>query len=203
MTLEILSLGDLIKSNYKEEEIKTLLFSFKSKRIHMETSADDVEEFLHMKSIQFETMGLSRTYLVMSTYEKKSLIVGYFSISNRPLVIMKKNFQLLPLRLRKRLMGMGHKTDQDNYEIQAYLIGQLGKNCSREAQKAKAASGSDILSIAHAKILEAHKLVGGRVIYLECEHHEKLKKFYTKNGYEELEKFETSNCLCLMVKKIE
>lgn len=204
MALDILSLDELLnRSSYGEEDIKKLLFSFETISGKNAPGSEDVESFLHNKAIQYEKLDLSRTYLVMSTYKGKSFIAGYFSISPKPLVINKKNFSKLSNALQKRLMGIGHKTDQKTYEIKAYLLGQLGKNYNEVAKKAKSASGNDLLALAYRKIQEAHKLVGGRIVYLECEECEKIKEFYRYNGFRELEGFKSSNDLCLFVKKIE
>ncbi|HWO76082.1 GNAT family acetyltransferase [Bacillus inaquosorum] len=202
MALKIISLTDLLNSDQREEDIRGLLSSFETIKIKHNPGAEDVEHFIHTKAIQFEKMDLSRTYLVMSTYQAKPYLAGYFSISNRPLVIPKKQFQKLSKTLQKRLMGFGHKTQQATYEIKGYLLGQLGKNYSSLAQKAGNISGADLLTLSYRKILDAHRIVGGRILYLECEDHDKIKSFYTQNGFKELEHYETDNNLCMMVKQI-
>lgn len=202
MALKILALTDLLKAE-PEEDIKKLLFSFASLKIQYNPGADDVEHFLHNKAIQFEKMDLARTYLVLSSYQGKPYLAGYFSISPRPLIIPRKNFQRISSSLQKRLMGFGHKTEQASYEIKGFLLGQLGKNYSGISVKAKKLTGDELLDLAYTKIQEAHRLVGGRILYLECEDHPKIKEFYSRNGFRELEDFKSTNDLCLMVKKIE
>ncbi|MGM5473768.1 GNAT family acetyltransferase [Bacillus pumilus] len=202
MALKIISLTDLINSDQTEEDIKKLLFSFETIKSRSESGARDVEEFLHNKAIQFEIMGIARTYLVMSTYKKKPLLAGYFALSTRPLIIPKRQYSKISKNLQKRLMGFGHKTEQDAYEVKGYLLGQLGKNYSADAQIAKCVTGQDILHLSYSKVLDAHRIVGGRILYLECEHHEKVKKFYNDNGFSELAHYESENKLCLMVQQI-
>lgn len=203
MALDIISLTDLIRSGREEEDIKKLLFSFSSLKIKENPGADDVESFLHNKAIQFEKMDLSRTYLVISTFKGKPFVAGYFSISNRPLVIARKDFLKIATTVKKRLMGIGHKTEQASYEIKGFLLGQLGKNFSEVSRKARSLTGDDLLLLAYMKVQEAHRIVGGRILYLECEDHEKIKSFYFRNGFKELEEYKSPNDLCLMVKKIE
>lgn len=99
MGLQIVPLLNLIKSDSTEEEINILLFSFECKSVL--SGASDVEDFLRTKAIQFEKMDLSRTYLVFSKYKGKSFIVGYFSISNKPLVIPKRQFKTFSGTLKK------------------------------------------------------------------------------------------------------
>lgn len=91
MSLNVISLSDLFKVA-KEEEIKKLLFSFVTLKSQDSAGADDVENFIHNKSIQFERIDLARTYLVMSGYKERQILVGYFAISNKPLSIPKKQF---------------------------------------------------------------------------------------------------------------
>lgn len=196
-----MSLSKLLESDQTEEDINTLLFSFET--LKEENVTEDIEQFLHKKAVSFERVDLSRTYLVMSTYKNKPYLAGYFSIANKPLIIPKKTFKKLSTNLQKKLMGFGHKTDQNNFECKGYLIGQLGKNYSVESQIAKQVSGSDLLSLAYGKILEAHEIVGGRVIHLECQNVPSLKNFYVRNGFREIENFESPNGLCIFVKNID
>jgi hypothetical protein len=70
-------------------------------------------------------------------------------------------------------------------EIPAFLIGQLGRNANIDKTKI---SGNKILDYAIDTILEARKLVGGRVIILECQDENKLIEFYEKNKFVVLQK---------------
>lgn len=100
-------------------------------------------------------------------------------------------------------MGLGHKTEQNNYEIKGYLIGQLGKSYSDISIKAKQASGKDILALAYDKLREVYAIAGGRILFVECEDHKKLKDFYNQNGFRELEDYDSPNNLCLFVKMLK
>lgn len=200
MSLTVLPLLNILNSDTTEEELKTLLFSFECNSLSH--GASDVEDFLHNKAINFERMDMSRTYLVLATYKNEPYLAGYFAIAPKPLVIPKKQFQGISMSLRRKLMGFGHKTDMKNYECKGYLLGQLGKNYSQIAKKANQVSGNDLLTLAYGKIKEAHSLVGGRVLHLECENHEKIKGFYQKNGFRQLEDYESPNNFCLFVKQI-
>lgn len=198
MTLSVIPLRELLKSDSTEEEINSLLFSFECKSTL--TGSSDVEFFLHNKAIQFERTDLARTYLVLSTYKNRPYLAGYFSITNKSLVIPRKQYKTFSTSLRKKLMGMGHQTEQNNYEIKGYLLGQLGKNYSAIAKKANNISGKDLLSLAYEKINEAYIITGGRILFLECEDQEKLKRFYEDNGFRMLEDYESANDLRLYVK---
>ena len=49
----------------------------------------DIEFFLKEKSYQFEKMGISRTYLVYTSYKSNPVLVGYFALTIKPLDIRK------------------------------------------------------------------------------------------------------------------
>ncbi|MGH0485874.1 GNAT family acetyltransferase [Bacillus mycoides] len=203
MALEVYSLTDVLNAIPSEEEVNTLLRSFESLHTQDSSGSDDVESFLHNKAIMFEKMHLARTYLVMSSYQSRPFIAGYFSISNKPLIIPRKHFIKMAKSLQKRLMGFGHRTEQSSYEIKGVLLGQLGKNYNEVANKAKACCGKDLLELAYEKIREVHRIVGGRVLYLECEPHVKILDFYKSNGFNQLEEFESENDYCIMVKQMQ
>lgn len=201
MAITVISLSKLLESDQTEEDIESLLFSFET--LKEEHASEDIEHFLHKKAISFERVDLARTYLVMSTYKDQPYLAGYFSIANKPLIIPKKVFKKLSTSLQKRLVGFGHRTDQNNFECKGYLIGQLGKNYSVQSQVANQVSGADLLSLAYSKILDAHEIVGGRVVHLECQDIPSLKNFYNKNGFREIEGFESPNGMCIFVKNID
>ncbi|WP_260507277.1 GNAT family acetyltransferase [Listeria booriae] len=198
--MNVISLADLLSSS-SEEEVTSLLSTFECGRLS--AGANDVEFFLRNKAIQFEKIGMAKTYLVMSTYKKKHFIAGYFAIIIRPLVVPKRSFKLLSKNFQKRLMGFGHKTDVANYEMQGYLLGQLGKNYSEISRTANAASGSDLIGLAYSKVLEAKAIAGGRVLHLECEDNLKIISFYESCGFTVLEDYISVNKLRIMVKRLE
>jgi len=201
VALTVISLNDLLKSDSTLEEINTLLFSFECKSLSH--GASDVEEFLHTKAVNFEKMDMARTYLVLSEYKNKPYLAGYFAISPKPLVIPKRQFAKLSTSQKKKLMGFGHRTDMKNYECKGYLLGQLGKNYSEVAKKANQLSGRDLLTLAYGKIKEVYAIIGGRILYLECEDNEKIKNFYRDNGFRQLEDYISPNNFCLFVKQIK
>lgn len=86
MAIRVISLRDLIKTG-REDEIENLLLSFKTINVYGDSGAADVEYFLHNRAIEFEKHDISRTYLVMSSYQKEPCLVGYFSIAQKPLII--------------------------------------------------------------------------------------------------------------------
>ena len=140
---------------------------------------NDVEYFLKEKAIEFSKQDISRTYIVMSQYRTKNVIVGYFAITNKVTNIKKVN---LSETKRKRLLKFAvYDQETKNYSISLPLIGQIGKNYNNGYNKL--ITGDILLKLACDKIKEVQELVGGRLVFLECEDKPKLKEFYENNGF--------------------
>lgn len=78
----------------------------------------------------------------------------------------------------------------------APLIGQLGKNYQNNYDKQ--ITGDELLALALHKVKESQLILGGKIVYLECEDKEKLTEFYSRNGFcnfgqRKLDKDETLN----------
>lgn len=203
MGVNVLSMYNLLKSEHvTEDDINRILRSFVSRKIEGSTKPHDVEEYLHKRAIEYEKSGISRTYLVFDSQEGENVLAGYFTIANKDLVIARKPYKELPTAMKKRLMGFGYKSVQDNYNISAILIGQIGKNHSDKAVSLCNVDGSTILSLAMDKVLESHQVSGGRIVYLECENHPKLIEFYSTNNFLEIPEYKSTNGLSVMIQKL-
>ena len=136
----------------------------------------DVQTFLTdpNKAIRLERTSKSRTYLILD--DNSGQILAYFSLSIKEVSLNQDNEQKPSKTLVKRLDGICKKTERVN----AYLIGQIGKNDSVADNQINL---SYILEEAYTIIEKANQLVGGRVIILECEKAEKLVELYKNNGY--------------------
>lgn len=187
MGYDVVQLRDI-----QEDSLKKIFQSFSSINL-------DVEDFLLNKSIQFEKMDLSRTYLVFSSYKNKSVLVGYYSITNKPLIISKRNFMKFSNSLKKQLLGIGHKTERENYEIKSILIGQFGKNNNYS----NLISGKELMYLVYRTVEEVYELIGGRILYLEADNEIHLRKFYLDNDFSEVEFYRTPNNQCLYIRKIK
>lgn len=89
------SLNELVEANGKEDT-KKILLSFSS-------TSKDIECFLHNLSINYETSGISRTYLVFVEDNENVFLAGYYSIANKALNITKKNYNRLTTSQKKKL----------------------------------------------------------------------------------------------------
>lgn len=140
----------------------------------------DVEYFLKEKAIEFSKQDISRTFIVMSLYKGKNVIVGYFAIANKSTTIKKS---ILSNTKRKSILRYAkYDNETKGYSIALPLIGQLGKNYNNGYNKL--ITGDILLKLACNKIKETQNTLGGRYVFLECEDNDKLKEFYESNGFE-------------------
>lgn len=140
----------------------------------------DVEHFLRHTAIEFTKQSISSTYLIMASYKGEYVLCGYFTLANKVFCIEKASLPNRNWRHRMSKFGQFDKTIQ-RYTISAPLIGQLGKNYTNEYNKL--ITGDELLKLALNKVREMQYIVGGKIVYLECEQKEKLIDFYQSNGF--------------------
>ncbi|MCL1828955.1 MAG: N-acetyltransferase [Oscillospiraceae bacterium] len=139
----------------------------------------DVEYFLHEKSIEFAKQNISQTHLVMAPFEHKMVIAGYFALANKNIQI---NENSISNTLFKRILRFGkYEPELQMCSVSAPLIGQLGKNF--KYSQYNLITGNELLKLACEKLRAVQEIIGGRVVYLECEDKQKLKDFYGSNGF--------------------
>ncbi len=140
----------------------------------------DVQHFLHHTAIEFSKQSISSTYLIMASYREKYVLVGYFTLANKIFCIDKDS---LPNKIWKKRMARFGQFDKNiqRYTISAPLIGQLGKNYSNGYNKL--ITGDELLKLALDKVRQMQSIVGGKIVYLECEQKERLIDFYSRNGF--------------------
>lgn len=203
MAIQIIRLGDLVEASPSIDEVNKILLSFKSIPHPLTGEVNDVEFFLHQKAINFEKMALSTTYLLFSPCNGENILVGYFSLANKPLTMSKKNYNNLNNRQQRALCQNGSKTESGGYRVNSYLIGQVGKNYSEDAIRIKAINGTQILTLAYDMVLKAKELINARYVWIECEDTPKLRNFYNDFGFEVIENYETNSELVVMVMKLK
>lgn len=168
----IINLRD-IYNNIGEKKTKEILKGFEC------THNKDVEYFIREKAIEFSKQLISETFIVMADYKGDKVIVGYFSITNKSIIIRKT---LLSNSKRKALIKYArYDIEAKGYQMALPLIGQLGKNFKNGYDKL--ITGDELLKLACDKIKQAQEVLGGKFIYLECEDKEPLKNFYESNGF--------------------
>lgn len=140
----------------------------------------DVEYFLRHTAIEFSKQSISSTYLIMASYKEKYVLCGYFTLANKVFCIEKDSLPSKNWKHRMNKFGQFDKTLQ-RYTISAPLIGQLGKNYANGYDEL--ITGDELLKLALDKVREMQYIVGGKIVYLECEQKEKLIDFYQSNGF--------------------
>ena len=199
MSVRVVSLDDMLES-LDIGVVKEILSSFQS--IRNSDEPHDVEKFLHKRAIDFEKTALASTYLVFDT--ETSILLGFFSLANKPLTMSKKNFDSLSNTQQKKLRQSG-RTIGTKFQVNSYLIGQLGKNYSRGAKEIAKThiSGDELLTLAYDKVVAASQLIKAKYVWIECEDIEYLKNFYQNFGFRLIPDYESSNNLKVMVMRIQ
>ena len=139
----------------------------------------DVESFLLDKAILFAKQNVSQTHIVMAPYNSNMVIAGYFALANKNIKVSEEK---ISKSLFKRIMKFGNYDSKLKVcEVPALLIGQIGKNYKYKDDMLIA--GHELLKIACDKLTLVQNIIGGKLIYLECEDNYKLKNFYESNGF--------------------
>lgn len=168
----LLKLDDLI-SRYEEDKIVDILSSF-SCSMNL-----DVAEFLHEKAIPFSNQGIAKVHIVMASFKDEYQIAGYFALANKSFVVKAKS-KAISRTMKKRIAKFGVYDEQlKQYVITAPLIGLLGKNDNYS----NLITGDELLELACQEVKKAQQIIGGKLVYLECEDAPKLKDFYERNGF--------------------
>jgi len=162
-----------------EKEVKKILSQFSC------PLNKDVEYFLHNTAIELAKQNVSATHLVFSSYKSDLVIVGYFTLANKNIILA--NNGKLSKRFRSRISKFGvYDPDSRGYRIAAPLIAQIGKNYSCGYNKLIV--GDELLLMACNKVAQVQEMIGGKIVYLECEDKLSLIYFYRSNGFVEFGK---------------
>lgn len=205
MRLEVIALADLLKkSNNNEKIVQTILNNFESIRPPHAEKSNDVEYFLKHNAIHFNKTGIASTHLIFSNYQATPILVGYFTLANKDLLIAKRNIQNFPKRLQKKIKQRAQLRESgEHYRLNAFLIGQLGKNYNPIALKTSNINGNYILNVAYQMMLEVQRIVGGSFIWIEYEDNHKLKRIYGAFGFSEIPNYTSSTNLKLAIKLLK
>ena len=163
----------LVNENGKlgEEKLRQLLSEF-SCPLNV-----DVQHFLRQQAIEFSKKHQAVTYLVLSVEDAE--LLGYFSITIKPLVVKAEPFSNTVRRKLARFSEMDRS--EQTYNIAAYLIAQLGKNYSDRAKGR--ITGQELLEAAIRQLQILQYQVGGMVAFVEADNNEKLLSFYENYGF--------------------
>lgn len=173
MKFETLNILDAIEI-YGEDKICAILSTFYC------PLNPEIERFIQHNAIDFAKQKLSITYIVLNELGR---IAGFFTLAHKPLTVHLSDLGDFSKGNLKRLKKHS-KFDEasQSFELSAFLIAQFGKNADVEEGKI---SGNQLMALAIDTLRIAQHVVGGGVIFLECDDKEKLLAFYqnAENGY--------------------
>ncbi len=171
---------------YGEDKCKSILSSF-----HCPLN-QDVENFLHNKAIAFAKQYLAMTFLVFITYNKQLLPVGYYTLANKFLSLSDTT---ISKTIQKKIFKFAQlEPYSKQYFVPIPLIAQLGKN----DKYSELISGEQLLTLACNRVKKAQKIIGGKMVYIECASNPKLHSFYSANGFSEFGQRGGNNVLPLI-----
>ena len=195
MKFRKISLQSLLKQIKDTEKIKeNVLNTFNGR------GESEVSDFLHNKSIDYEQRSLSSTYLI---YNDRSQLVGYFTISNKGLIISKESYEKLLKKQQKKLSFNGRKLENGDYIVNSFLLGQLGKNFNKNISEEDKIKGVELLTIAYKLLIKIKNLINVKYLWIECEDNKKLLDFYFNFGFKLIENYVSNNGLKVMILKLE
>ena len=106
----------------------------------------------------------------------------YFTLANKSIIIDKSKFSAaMRRRINRFCTEVTTPTNNRLSVIAAPLIGQLGKNFKDNANSL--ITGDELLKMACDKVAQAQEIIGGKIVYLECEDKLRLMDFYDRNGF--------------------
>lgn len=139
----------------------------------------DIEIFLKKKAIEFEKQGISATHLVFASFKGNNVLVGYYTLSTKSFNVTKS---AISKSLSKRINKFAtYDTDLRSYILPAPLLAQIGKNFTNGYNKL--ITGDELLNMAVEDVRMIQQIIGGKVLYLECEDKQCLVDFYSENGF--------------------
>lgn len=166
------NLAEMI-SEIGEDRVKAILSDFSC------PLNKDVEFYIRDKAIVFAKQGWAATHLVFASYKDTLVLVGYFTLVTKVIMIYKAN---MSKTLQKKISKFSQPdVSMKRYIMSALLIAQLGKNFNKGYDKL--ITGDELLKLACDKVKSIQTDVGGKFVYLECEDKPQLIDFYTSNGF--------------------
>lgn len=148
-----------------EDEVNSILSEF-SCPINAE-----IENYLHNNAIEFAKRKMSISYLVFNDEQE---LVGYFTLTHKTSIIPCESLS----NTSKKKLSMHAKINENtlSYDVSAFLIAQFGKNYA--VKDGKGINGDCLMDYVFDSLYRIQHLIGGGVVFLECEENIKLLNFY-------------------------
>ena len=114
-------------------------------------------------------------------------LLGYFSITIKPLVVKAEPFSNTVKRKLARFSEIDK--NEQTYNLAAYLIAQLGKNFNDKVKGR--ITGQELLEAAIRQTQILQYQAGGMVAFVEADNKEKLLSFYESYGFKRFDTRQT------------
>lgn len=136
----------------------------------------EIEDFLKLKAWDFARRHFSITYLVL---DEEQRLLGYFTLTHKNLYVDAGELSQTRRRKLKTFACDSDGKEENMFNVSAFLIAQLGRNFAYGHNTG--ISGDALMDMAMGKLHEAQGIVGGGIVFLECEDEPKLLNFYQRD----------------------
>lgn len=164
MSLRIVNLYDLVDA-MGEAAAEKILSAFSCPK------NSEVERFLHTQALDFARRKLAVTYLLINEEGK---ISAFFTLTHKAIQIENA---ALSARLRKKIARYAvPDRGSGGFVLSAFLIAQFGRDFTEHD-----ITGAELMTSCLNILRRIQRVIGGGVVYLECENEEKLLQFYKRD----------------------
>ena len=160
----IINIQDLLME-LGEENLFVLLETFSSPKNR------EIEVFIHNRALDFVRRKLAITYLVLDSVGN---FAAYFTLANKALEFPAANMSQSTKKKIERYSKYNEKSG--TYIVPAFLLAQFGKNAFYSSSEKL--SGNQLMDFVLEVVANIQYMIGGGVLYLECEDNPFLLGFY-------------------------
>lgn len=134
----------------------------------------EIEYFLYHNAIEFAKRKQCITYFVR---DQQYNLLAYFALTHKAVNI---DSARLSNTVKKGISRHAEQNvDTGTFNASAFLLAQFGKNAAYDGKQG--ISGNELMSLALEVLCSAQHLVGGGIVYLECEDEPSLMSFYAND----------------------
>ena len=135
----------------------------------------EIEHFLYNNAVDFARKRQAITYFVLDDNDD---VIAYFSLTHKAVKIDGSRLSNTVCR------GLDRHAEKDidgsGYNASAFLIAQFGRNSAYNGEIDF--SGNELMARSFKSLKAAQHLVGGGIVYLECEDEPHLLEFYANDA---------------------
>ncbi len=148
-----------------EEDLESILSGFSC------PMNQEVQFFVRKNALEFAKKRMSITYLVV---DERSRVAAIFTLAHKPVQVTNMD---LSRNMQKKAQRHAQLDEGTNtYMMSAFLLAQFGKNYQYGVSLI---TGQELMDLTIFTLKEIQTLIGGGMVYLECEEKPQLLNFYT------------------------